>query len=136
YEANQFKDELTQMVRELTWKVIRGQNKTIEIKEPAPEVKKERAPRKKTEIIWEETDCPKCKASKLIKGKTAIGCQNFQGCGFKVPFEIFGKKLTEKQIQDLIKKGKSTKIKGFKSHPEGKEEGVLTINSNGEIVLN
>lgn len=137
YEANQFKEELVQMVRELTWKVIRGQNKTIEIKEAAPEpVKKERAPRKKTEINWEETDCPKCKSQKLIKGKTAIGCQNFQGCGFKVPFEVFGKKLTEKQIQDLVKKGKSTKIKGFKSHPENVSEGILSFSENFEISLN
>lgn len=136
YEANQFKEELIQMVRQLTWKVIRGQNKIIEIKEEVQEKKKEKAPRKKTEIVWTDIDCPKCKVQKLIKGKTAVGCQNFQGCGFKVPFEIFGKKLTEKQIQDLIKKGKSGKIKGFKSHPENLEEGVLTINSNGEIVLN
>lgn len=136
YEANQFKDELVQMVRELTWKVIRGQNKTIEIQEAkVPETKKERAPRKKTEIIWEETDCPKCKSSKLIKGKTAIGCQNFQGCGFKVPFEVFGKKLTEKQIQDIVKKGKSTKIKGFKTHPENLEEGVLSLTENFEVRL-
>src|SRR5690606_9131872 len=118
YEANQFKEELIQMVRQLTWKVIRGQNKIIEIKEEVQEKKKEKAPRKKTEIVWTDIDCPKCKVQKLIKGKTAVGCQNFQGCGFKVPFEIFGKKLTEKQIQDLIKKGKSAKIKGFKSHPE------------------
>lgn len=136
YEANQFKEELTQMVRELTWKVIQGQNKTIEIQEAKPEPKKERAPRKKTDFVWEEIDCPKCKSSKLIKGKTAIGCQNFQGCGFKVPFEIFGKKLTEKQIQDLIKKGKSTKIKGFKTHPEDKGEGVLSFDENFGVDLN
>ncbi|MET3731050.1 type IA DNA topoisomerase [Moheibacter stercoris] len=136
YEANQFKEELVQMVRELTWKVLRGQNKTIEIKEATPEpAKKERAPRKKSEIIWEETDCPKCKSQKLIKGKTAIGCQNFQGCGFKVPFEIFGKKITEKQIQDLIKKGKTSKLKGFKSHPNNLEEGVLNFTSEFGIEL-
>lgn len=135
YEANQFKEELTQMVRELTWKVIRGQNKTIEIKEPEPEVKKERAPRKKSEIVWEESECPKCKTSKLIKGKTAIGCQNFQGCGFKISFEIFGKKLTEKQIMDLVSKGKTSKLKGFKSHPEGKEEGILSFDEGFKVKL-
>lgn len=135
YEANQFKEELIQMVRQLTWKVIRGQNKIIEIKEEVQEKKKEKAPRKKTEIVWTDIDCPKCKVQKLIKGKTAVGCQNFQGCGFKVPFEIFGKKLTEKQIQDLIKKGKSGKIKGFKSHPENLEEGVLCFTENFEVKL-
>lgn len=136
YEANQFKEELIQMVRDLTRKVVLGQNKTIQLYEEKPEVVKEKKPRKKAEFSWEETNCPKCKSSKLIKGKTAIGCQNFQGCGFKIPFEVFGKKLTEKQIQDLIKKGKSTKIKGFKAHPEGKEEGILRLDENFELGMN
>lgn len=127
YEANLFKEELIKMVWELTQKVIRGQGKTIELHEEKPQVKKEKTPRKKSEIIWEETDCPKCESHKLIKGKTAIGCTDFKQCGFKVPFEIFGKKLTEKQIQDLILKGKTSKLKGFKSHPDGLDEGVLSL---------
>lgn len=136
YEANQFKEELVQMVRKLTWKVIRGQNKIIEIKEPELEPKKKLNSRKKTEIVWSEVDCPKCKTHKLIKGSTAIGCQNFQVCGFKIPFEIFGKKMTEKQIQDLTQKGKTSKLKGFKAHPANLEEGFLRLNSDFEIDLN
>lgn len=136
YEANLFKEELIKMVWELTQKVIRGQGKTIELHEEKPEVKKEKTPRKKSEIIWEETDCPKCKSHKLIKGKTAIGCTDFKQCGFKVPFEIFGKKLTEKQIQDLILKGKTSKLKGFKSHPDGLEEGVLSLGEGFGVELN
>lgn len=136
YEANQFKEELIKMVWELTQKVIRGRGKTIELHEVKPEVKKEKTPRKKSEILWEETDCPKCKSNKLIKGKTAIGCTDFKNCGFKVPFEIFSKKLTEKQIQDLILKGKTSKLKGFKTHPNNLEEGVLSLEQNFEIELN
>jgi DNA topoisomerase-3 len=37
---------------------------------------------------------------------------------FKIPFQVFGKKLSEKQIQDLIVKGKTSKLKGFTEHPE------------------
>jgi len=136
YEANQFKTELIKMVWELTQKVIRGQGKTIELHEEKPEVKKEKTPRKKTEIVWEETDCPKCKLHPLIKGKTAIGCTDFNACGFKIPFEIFGKKLTEKQIMDLIQKGKTSKLKGFKSHPDGLNEGVLSLNEKFSVELN
>lgn len=136
YEANLFKEELIKMVWELTQKVIRGQGKTIELHEEKPEVKKEKTPRKKSEIIWEETDCPKCESHKLIKGKTAIGCTDFKQCGFKVPFEIFGKKLTGKQIQDLILKGKTSKLKGFKSHPDGLEEGVLSLGKGLGVELN
>ena len=72
---------------------------------------------------------------KLVKGKTAIGCSDFNQCGFKIPFEVFGKKLTEKQINDLITKSKTSKLKGFKSHPERKEEGVLSLNSEFGVEL-
>lgn len=47
------------------------------------------------------------------KGKTAYGCSNFQVCGFKIPFEFLGKKLTDKHVFDLLSKGKTAKIKGL-----------------------
>ena len=136
YDAAQFKEELITMVTNLTRKVINEKGKVFAISEVIqPEEKKEPTPRKIIPIIWEEIVCPKCKESKLIKGKTAIGCFNFKGCGFKVPFQIFGKKLTEKQIQDLILKGKSTKLKGFTEHPESLSEGVLRLTDEFKIEL-
>ena len=48
-----------------------------------------------------------------MKGKAALGCSNFKDCGFKIPFELLGKKLTESQLLDLIQKGKTGIIKGF-----------------------
>ncbi|WP_300669534.1 type IA DNA topoisomerase [Soonwooa sp.] len=137
YEANQFKDELIQMVTELTHKVVHEKAKVIAHREEEVVVKekKERAPRKVTSIVWEEEDCPKCKQSKLIKGKTAIGCTDFKACGFKVTFEVFGKKLTEKQIFDLIKKGKTSKLKGFTTHPNNIDEGILSFDENFSLTL-
>ena len=70
-----------------------------------------------------------------LKGKTAIGCSDFKVCGFKVGFEVFGKKLTEKQIFDLIKKGKTSKLKGFTTHPENIDEGILCFNENFSLTL-
>ena len=67
---------------------------------------------KKT-ISFEDTDCPKCKSSKLMKGKSATGCSNFKACGFKVPFILMGKKLTENQLMDLVTKKKTSWIKGI-----------------------
>ncbi|MFW2135715.1 DNA topoisomerase 3 [Chryseobacterium sp. TY4] len=136
YEANHFKDELIQMVTDLTRKVIHEKPKVIAHQEvEAKKEKKERAPRKPTSIIWEDEDCPKCKKSKLIKGKTAIGCADFKECGLKVGFEVFGKKLTEKQIFDLIKKGKTSKLKGFTTHPKNIEEGALSFDENFSLIL-
>lgn len=131
YEANQFKEELIEMVTDLTQKVISGKGKVI-IQEEKKEAPKEKKPRVKTEIVWEETKCPKCKSNHLMKGKTAVGCSDYKGCGFKVPFEIFGKKLSEKQLQDLILKNKTSKLKGFTGE---QEEGILTLNEDFSISI-
>ncbi len=114
YQVDLFKKELVEMVVDLTNEVLFNTNRVIHIVEgkPEPEKKKtERAP--KEEISIETLNCPKCKQNKLMKGKTAYGCSNFKECGFKIPFIILGKKLTDKQLADLIQKGKTTKIKGF-----------------------
>ena len=65
-----------------------------------------------------------------MKGKTAVGCSDYKGCGFKAPFEIFGKKLSDKQLQDLILKSKTSKLKGFTGD---REEGVLILNDDFSI---
>jgi DNA topoisomerase-3 len=116
YQLEVFKQELYKMVRELTDEVIFNSYRQIQV-EPvavAEAPKKERAPRTSKEKVDLVTlDCPKCKAAKLMKGNTAVGCSNFKECGFKIPFELLGKKLTEAQMLDLIQKGKTGTIKGF-----------------------
>lgn len=134
YEADKFKEELMKMVWELTHKVMSGQSKVILVEEK-PNNKTKTTKTKKKSIVWEEVNCPKCKTQRLIKGKTAIGCKNFNQCGFKISFENFGKKLTDKQLSDLSTKGKTSKLKGFKSHPGGLTEGVLSLNEQFEIEL-
>lgn len=60
--------------------------------------------------------CPACGGG-IIEGKKGYGCQNWrQGCKFvlwKNP--ICGKALTKTQVKSLLKKGKTTLIKGFRS---------------------
>lgn len=136
YEANHFKEELIQMVTDLTRKVINEKAKVISLHQiPEVKEKKERAPRKSTVIEWEQEKCPKCKDQHLMKGKTAIGCSDFKNCGFKVSFILFGKKITEKQIQDLVSKGKTSKLKGFTEHSADLKEGVLSLDENFNIQL-
>lgn len=139
YEANQFKDELIQMVTELTKKVVDGKAKVFTLHEEKEEVKekKKREPAVKKELqSWEETQCPKCKSHNLMKGKTAVGCFDFKNCGFKVSFDIFGKKLSDKQLMDLVLKGKTSKLKGFTTHPDGLAEGVVTLSTEFLININ
>ncbi len=138
YEANQFKDELIEMIKELTKKVVDGKAKVFTLHEEKAETKEKpkREPTVKKELqTWEETKCPKCKAHNLMKGKTAVGCTDFKNCGFKIPFEIFGKKLSEKQLLDLILKGKTSKLKGFTTHPESLSEGIISLSPEFLTVL-
>ncbi|WP_312078987.1 DNA topoisomerase 3 [Chryseobacterium sp.] len=134
YEANTFKEELIRMVTELTKKVIEGKGKSFVFEEEKPkekpkEKKKAESSPKEEAKEWGQIQCPKCKQNHLMKGKTAVGCSDFKNCGFKVSFEIFGKKLTDKQLMDLVLKGKTSKLKGFNSHPENTAEGTLHLSN-------
>ena len=134
YKADVFKKELIQMVVDLTEEVIfNSHHRTIQIapvitEKPAAKPRAPRAP--KEEIKLEDTNCPKCKSAKLMKGKAAVGCSNFANCGFKIPFELMGKKLTETQIVDLVTKGKTGVIKGLVLPPSiEKVNGKFVMNS-------
>ncbi len=133
YAPDTFKGELTQMVTDLVSEVKTGVFRTITIAGPEekPADKPVRKPREKKEVAdILSLACPKCGETSLLKGKTAYGCRNFQACGFKIPFEVFGKKLTEGQIADLLTKRKTGKLKGWQS-PEGEAvDGKLLLNDS------
>ncbi len=79
--------------------------------------------------------CPICSKGEIVKGHSAYGCTNYRnGCIFRIPFEIYSKKLTESQIESLIFKKQTSTIKGF-IHPETKEkmDGKLVVNNQGKV---
>ena len=79
--------------------------------------------------------CPKCKKGSILKGNSAYGCSEYKtGCSFKVLFEQFGKKLTEKQLFTLIQKGKSPKITGLMVDGQ-KVDGVLGFDEGFGVVV-
>lgn len=136
YEIDEFKKELIEMMVEITNNVKFAENKKIAAADPSkPKEKKKREPKKVIPI--EEMNCPKCKTGNLLKGKSAYGCSNFQsGCKTVIPFVFMGKKLTTKQLSDLILKGKTTKIKGFMTLEDPtKRDGKLVFNSDFKIGL-
>jgi len=141
YAMDTFKDELIQMVVDLTKEVKTASYKFITIAPDPPPVPEEKEkpkkePKPKKVIAIEELQCPKCKAHPLKKGNTAYGCANFSACGFKLPFEILGKKLTDKHITDLLTKGKTTKIKGLKIPGSNEErEGKLELGADFNVTL-
>ncbi|WP_143307114.1 type IA DNA topoisomerase [Chitinophaga vietnamensis] len=142
YTLDTFKQELIQMVVDLTQEVKTNAYKVITIAPEAPPPAKEEAPKKerkprapKPPVAAPDTlQCPKCKAHPLKKGHTAYGCANFNICGFKIPFELFGKKLSDKQLSDLITKGKTMKIKGLKMPDGSEKEGKIVMDAGFNII--
>ena len=122
YQAEAFLQEMKTMVTELVTQVRNESAQRIAIASHAPVVQKN-----------ETTECPKCKKGAMLKGKTAFGCSNYKnGCDFKVPFILMGKKLAESQITTLIEKGKTPVVKGFELNG-AKKDGVLKLTSTFNI---
>lgn len=122
YEADAFLNEMKQMVSELVHQVKNEWAKRITISE-------ETLGKTKNHSL----ECPKCKTGSMLKGKTAFGCSDFKnGCDFKIPFEIMGKKLTDSQIASLIENKKTNPIKGF-NLGRTKKEGILKLTTSFNI---
>ena len=144
YDPKLFLDEMKEMVSKLVSEVkletkkmivIEQDEKPKENKEEKPAEPKETVAKKQTKKT-EEPDaltCPKCKKGTILKGKTAFGCSEYKtACTFKVMFEQYGKVLTDKQIQALIKKGKSPKIRGL--NIDGKmKDSILVLDSSFNV---
>ncbi len=128
YDLEVFKQELYQMVRALTDEVIFNTPINVQFFQKTQEVKKPRKKREKKVFSFDELTCPKCKTSKLMKGNTAVGCSDFKACGFKIPFVLMGKKLTDNQLKDIVEKGKSKTIKGLiNPSDQSKMEGKFVL---------
>jgi len=65
----------------------------------------------KTSLSRLTVKCPSCHSELVLTAK-ACSCT---GCKFRFWLEYRGKKLTQKQVETIISKGKSSEIKGFKS---------------------
>lgn len=58
--------------------------------------------------------CPKCGQGRIMRGRRGFGCDRYRhGCDFAVLREIAGKTLTERQIADLIRRGRTRALAGF-----------------------
>lgn len=87
------------------------------------------------EMPWEKTDCncPVCGKPIMKQGKF-YRCEGFidgeQGCSFRI-FKIRGKSISEKQMERLVKEGKTDIIKGFKGS-DGETFDAFLVWNQGE----
>ncbi|MEO8932718.1 MAG: DNA topoisomerase, partial [Xanthomarina sp.] len=134
FSASQFIVNMKKMVDELVYEV-RSETKRANISQAT--IVKQRQVKtesKKKAGITAET-CPKCKKGTLIKGKSAYGCSAYkEGCKFILPFEIYGKKISDKQFIRLLQKGSTVNLKGFKKNAQ-EAEGLLRFDDAFQLVL-
>lgn len=139
YEVNGFMEELKVMVNEIVHRVKYASAKTITVV-PEEEEKKKTTEKKKraasTAIPAPVLICPKCGQGSVVKGKTAWGCTLYRkSCDFLIPLSIHEKKLTQKQIDTLIQKGKTGTINGFKDEAGNSFNGILKLDSNYQLYV-
>ena len=74
--------------------------------------------------------CPKCKAGLVTRrqGQPFYGCARFrEGCTFTVQAVVAGKEITEAQVKELVRKGRTKVIKGFKSKAGKPFDAMLVL---------
>jgi DNA topoisomerase III len=77
--------------------------------------------------------CPFC-SSELVDHGNFIGCSGFkQGCRFTVSKEMFGRKLKDNEIRDILEKGKTELITGFQGK-HGTFDGWLVVDEKEQKV--
>ncbi|MEP3387878.1 MAG: DNA topoisomerase 3 [Reichenbachiella sp.] len=124
FSARDFIINMKKMVDELVYEVRMETGKPR--LEPVSLIKaKKTAAKKKAGLVG--MPCPKCNKGNILKGQSAYGCSGWkQGCDLRLPLVYMDKKLTEKQVQRLLEKKATTKIKGFVLDGQ-KVEGILKL---------
>jgi DNA topoisomerase-3 len=131
FGASSFIYNMKKMVNELVHEVKMESGK-VRLSSPSVSKPKKAAP-KEIRKSSDGTKCPKCSNGKIIKGKSSYGCDQWKsGCNLRIPFVFMDKKLTDRQVQSMVAKGKTPMIKGFILNGE-KTDGILKLNSSFEI---
>ena len=79
-------------------------------------------------------NCPVC-GKPLKKQSWGVGCTGYkEGCKFSINGVVAGKKLTESNLKQLLEKGETNTIKGFKGKSGNKFDAKLKLvkNESGE----
>lgn len=78
--------------------------------------------------------CPACKKGFVREGTKAYGCSEYKnGCNFTIWKEIASKKLSKKNIEELINKGETSLIKGFKSSKGNEFNAFLFLDEEYKV---
>jgi DNA topoisomerase III len=80
--------------------------------------------------------CPKCKKGHIRKGEKNYWCTAYKdGCDFKIWLEKSGRKLTDNMVKQLLTKGKTSLLKGFKSKAGNPFDAFLKLDDACKVVF-
>lgn len=82
----------------------------------------------------ESCPCPKCKSGKVTIFQKVAKCNN-ESCGLTVFRNKSGKDLTDAQLKDLLTKGKTETIKGFKSKENKPFDAVVAFDADYKTIF-
>lgn len=78
--------------------------------------------------------CPKCEQGEILENKKGFGCNRFRdGCDFVIWKTVAKKKMTQKQVGDLLAKGRTGEIKGFTSKAGKKFAASLKMSADFKV---
>lgn len=81
--------------------------------------------------------CPACSNGQIIEGKKAFGCSEWkEGCSFKIWKQVYNKKLTVKNVRELITQGITPEM-SFVSPNKGNYKARLKVKdkNTGDLEL-
>ena len=78
--------------------------------------------------------CPVC-GKDMLENSKSYYCEDYKNCGFSIWKQICGKRLSKTIIDELLEKGKTKEIKGFKSK-QGKTFSASLIIEDNKVKLN
>lgn len=147
FEEAQFLQEMRQLVKELVQEVQQQAPRSIQ--KPTKKWKKKPNEENKLSKSREKTKkasadlqkgaalpgvvCPRCGQGKLLVGNSAYGCSRYkEGCQFRIPFVVKGKKLPLKQVLRIAERGSSILLRGFQENGK-KVNGRLQLDAAQEL---
>ena len=80
--------------------------------------------------------CPKCGAP-VVETKKAYGCSAWKtsGCDFAIWKQISGKRLSESQARQLLRRGRTTQLKGFRNKAGKPYSAALKLDADHRVRL-
>jgi DNA topoisomerase-3 len=79
--------------------------------------------------------CPLC-GRDVVDYPKSYGCAGYRdGCKFAIWKEVAKKKITAKQAGDLLVKGRTEELKGFKSKAGKDFQAILVLATDGKVVF-